>query len=320
MHYQNKMLLREVLGNLRSYVCNFFTNQRYLVKRSLYGNDLAVLRNLILSLPNEVKQEFAEECAYIESIRLDGIGALSFPYQRIKEGTSAASLSVGKEKGLPFVVHKGRDRLFFPKHTPLSDVVSEYQGLVDYEGLLGAGILAKSPHCYQDDAFKVEQDDIILDVGCAEAIFALDNIDKASKVYLFETLPEWRKPLRCTFAPYANKVVFVPKLVSDKTTGNAITLMDAVKDDISSEARFFVKMDIEGWEQTVVKGNANFFTSARVKLSCCTYHRQDDAKIINALLQGMGYKTRFSDGYMLPTVNGIHYPYFRHGVIYAQNF
>jgi len=320
MHYQNKMMLREVLGDLRSYVRNFLSNQRYLVKRSLYGNDFAVLRNLILSLPNEVKQQYAEECAYIESMPLNEIGALFFPYKRIREGTSAASLAVGKEKGFPFVLHKDRDRLFFPKHTPLSDVVGEYQGLVDREGLLGEGVLAKSPHCYQDAAFKVEQGDIILDVGCAEAVFALDNIDKASKVYLFETLPEWRKPLRCTFAPYADKVVFVPKLVSDRTSGNAITLMDAVKDDMSRDARFFVKMDIEGWEQAVVKGNASFFTSARVKLSCCTYHRQDDARIINELLRDMGYRTRFSDGYMLPTVNGIHYPYFRHGVIYAQNF
>ena len=320
MHYQNKMMFREVFGNLRSYVRNFLTNQRYLVKRSLYENESAVLRNLILSLPSEIKERYAEEIDYIESMPLDGLGAMLFPYKEQKVGKSLECFVTGKEKGLPFVLHGDHLKLYFPKHTPLSDVVNEYRALVEREGLLGAGILGKSPHCYQDGNFKVEQGDILLDVGCAEAVFALDNIEKVAKAYLFESLPEWQKPLQHTFSPYADKVVFVPKLVSDRTTGNAITLMDAVKNDRFDGAQYFVKMDIEGWERTVVKGNADFFTSAKVKLSCCVYHRQDDAQVIDTMLKGMGYKTRFSDGYMLPTVNGIHYPYFRHGVIYAQNF
>ena len=79
-------------------------------------------------------------------------------------------------------------------------------------------------------------------------------------------------------------------------------------------------MDIEGWERLVIKSNADFLKSAKVKLSCCVYHRQDDAQVIEMMLKDMGYTTRFSDGYMLPVMNGIHYPYFRHGVIYAQNY
>ena len=78
----------------------------------------------------------------------------------------------------------------------------------------------------------------------------------------------------------------------------------------SEDYGMVLKMDIEGWERAVVKGNADFFTSAKVKLSCCVYHRQDDARVLDEMLKGMGYKTRFSDGYMLPTMNGIHYPYF----------
>ena len=113
---------------------------------------------------------------------------------------------------------------------------------------------------------------------------------------------------------------FVNKLVSDKTQGESITLIDALKEDASYDNRFFVKMDIEGWERTVLDGNSDFFKNHKVKLSCCVYHRQDDSSVIEAMLKEMGYKTRFSDGYMLPTMNGIHYPYFRHGVIYAQNY
>ena len=186
--------------------------------------------------------------------------------------------------------------------------------------LLGTGTLAKSPHGYQDKDFKVEDGDVLLDVGCAEAIFALDNIEKVAKAYLFESEHVWRKPLRLTFAPYADKTVIINKLVSERTTRKSIRLVDAVADEMSSDAHFFVKMDIEGWERTVINGNADFFKNAKVKLSCCVYHRQDDATVIEKMLKDMGYKTRFSEGWMLPTMNGIHYPYFRHGVIYAQNY
>ena len=223
---------------------------------------------------------------------------------------------VGKEKGFWYVLHNEKSKLFFPSHSASSDYIS----LVRNEGLLGTGWLAKSPHCYTDENFQVEDGEVLLDVGCAEAIFALDNIEKVSKAYLFECAAEWRKPLRLTFAPYANKVVFVNKLVSDKTQGKSITLIDALKEDASQYNRFFVKMDIEGCEKTVLAGNSDFFKNHKVKLSCCVYHRQDDAVVIDAMLKEMGYKTRFSDGYMLPTMNGIHYPYFRRGVIYAQNY
>ena len=126
--------------------------------------------------------------------------------------------------------------------------------------------------------------------------------------------------MRRTFAPYKDKVVFVDKMVSDKTKDNSTTLIDVVRSDISRSQTFFVKMDIEGGERTVLNGNSEFFKTAKVKLSCCVYHRQDDAQVIEAKLKEMGYKTRFSKGYMLPTINGIHYPYFRRGVIYAQNY
>ena len=180
-------------------------------------------------------------------------------------------------------------------------------------------MLEKSPHCYVTHDFNVANDDVVLDVGCAEALFALDVIDRASKAYIFEYEKEWRRPLRLTFEPFAEKVTIVEKLVSDQTCGKSTKLIDAVRDDLERKVNFFVKMDIEGWERTVIQGNADFFSTARVRLACCCYHRQDDAQVMEGLLRDMGYRTRFSEGYMLPTINGIHYPYFRRGVIYAQN-
>lgn len=317
MHYQTRQLFKGAMNNLRSFIYNLL----YFAARSQEDNDRAMVRNLALSLPKEVKDKYADECAYLEKMSLDDLNLIMFPYpwDESKHG-GADTVVYSKENGLFYALHAKTQKLFFPKQYSLSDVISAYQGLIEREGLLGNGCLSKSPHCYQRPDFKVEPKDILLDIGCAEAVFAPDNIDKISKAYLFETDSMWLRPLKHTFAPYADKVVIVNKLVADKTTKKSTRLMDAVSCDMTDTAHFFVKMDIEGWERTVIKGNADFFKKAKVKLSCCVYHRQDDAQVIDEMLKSLGYKTRFSDGYMLPTMNGIHYPYFRHGVIYAQNY
>lgn len=311
MHIETRRMICDAVVHLKDFIYNLL----YFAKRSQADNDLAALRNFVLSLPKEMKEQYAEECSYLETMSLDDVHLIMFPYP-MKAGLNGKGAVVGKEKGLWYVLHNEKSKLFFPSLS----ATSGYIGLVRNEGLLGTGWLEKSPHCYTDKNFRVEEGDVLLDLGCAEAIFALDNIEKVSKAYLFECAAEWRKPLQCTFAPYTNKVVFVDKLVSDKTQGKSITLIDALKEDDFQGNRFFVKMDIEGWERTVLAGNRDFFKNHKVKLSCCVYHRQDDAIVIEAMLKGMGYTTRFSDGYMLPTMNGIHYPYFRHGVIYAQNY
>ena len=316
MYSQTKQLIREVLSNPKLSILNLFRIARHLPSEDAPS----MIRNLVLSLPNEIKERYAEECAFVEAMPLDDLTGIMFPYPERMAGPGVLETSTGVEKGLPYVMHNLRSKLFFLKNTNKADMLGKYQELVDREGLLGTGKLAKSPHCYQDGEFRVENGDVLLDVGCAEAVFSLDNIDIASKVYLFESSPEWCKPLQLTFAPYGEKVVLVNKLVSDRTDNDNTTLLDVVKADVKDGVHFFVKMDIEGWERIVISGNEDFFTSAKIKLSCCVYHRQDDAQIIESMLKQKGYKTRFSDGWMLPAMNGIHYPYFRHGVIYAQNY
>ena len=314
MHYQTKMMFKDAFLNMKSFIFNLL----YFARHSQRETDLSALRNLVLSLPAEVRVHYAVECSFIETMSLDDMGAMMFPYRVVKENR-VGEVRAYIEHGFSYTLHKEK-KLFFPRYFSPLETIAGYKSLIEREGLFGTGVLEKSPHCYQDKDFKVEDGDVLLDVGCAEAIFALDNIEKVAKAYLFESESVWHKPLRLTFAPYADKTVIIKKLVSDKTTRKSIRLVDAVAGEKANDAHFFVKMDIEGWERTVIEGNAEFFKSAKVKLSCCVYHRQDDAQVIEAMLKKMGYKTRFSEGWMLPTMNGIHYPYFRHGVIYAQNY
>ena len=104
----------------------------------------------------------------------------------------------------------------------------------------------------------------------------------------------------------------------NKFCGAPVKLSDTI--EIASDRPCFVKMDIEGGERAVIRGNVDFLRSNKIKLSCCVYHRQDDAEVIGRLLTDIGFSISFSDGFMLPNMNGIHYPYFRHGVIYAKNY
>ena len=312
MHHETK----QKIWNMFRLCKDFVYNLSYFTDHSPTSDELSYLRNSVLSLPTEVRAKFARECEFVGRLPLEQLNRILIPYPSCN-CIASTDVVVGRYKNHPFVEHGQIGKLFFPRWMSEDEARTAYLNLVNTENIIGGG---DSPHCYQDAAHCLEQEDIILDIGSAEALFALDNIDKASKAYLFESDSVWCKPLRLTFAPYANKVVVINKIVGDKTTRQSTRLLDAVKNDVSANVRFFVKMDIEGWERLVIKSNADFFTSARVKLSCCVYHRQDDADVIDEMLKGYGYKTRFSPGYMLSMMNGIHYPYFRHGVIYAQNY
>lgn len=311
MHHTTRLMILNTLRRFKDFIYNL----SYFADHSPTSGELSYLRNLVLSLPPDVRVKFAKECEFVERQPLDRLHKTLIPYPA--KHLMSTNVAIGKRNGMPFVEHGRIGRLFFPRWMTTDEARAAYLDLVNIECIIGIG---DSPHCYQDTAHCLEPGDVVLDIGCAEALFAFDNIDKLSKAYLFESDSTWLKPLRHTFAPYASKVVIVNKFVADKTTRKSIRLMDAVVGDTIGESRFFVKMDIEGWERAVILGNADFFKNAKVKLSCCVYHRQDDAQVIEEMLKSLGYKTRFSNGYMLSMMNGIHYPYFRRGVIYAQNY
>ena len=44
-----------------------------------------------------------------------------------------------------------------------------------------------------------------------------------------------------------------------------------------------------------------------------------DAEVLSRLLEEAGFRVSYSEGWMLPVMNGLRYPYFRRGVIRAVN-
>lgn len=274
------------------------------------------LRDLVLSLPERYANRYQDELKFIESIPCDRLRGCPFPYPRVKP-ENVISSGWDNENGLPYVIHSGR-RLYFPSSFSENQAKDTYRTVYEVEGITGQGCLSKSPHCYQSVDFGVEDGDIVLDVGCAEALFALDVVERAKHVYLFESAPQWKPALEASFRPFSDKTTLVAKYVGGETTRNTIQLSDAVPRTESDT--YFVKMDIEGAERVVLESSRDFLMRNRVKLACCVYHRQDDEQYVCALLREYGYSISFSNGYMLPTMNGIHHPYFRRCVVYARNY
>ena len=266
--------------------------------------------NDLMTLPRDGKYD-----QELDFMRLHPLCPSMFPYEQVRESIAIQS---GKVGNLPYVRHNGIE-LFFPKRWTTEFAESEYRTLVETEGILGTGHLQKSPHSYVTDSFGVESGDIVLDVGSAEGLFALDKVNVASKVYVFESLKYWYKPLRATFRPFGDKVSIINKYVGSEVSHKSTTLSEVLKDE-NGDATYFIKMDIEGAERDVLLASESFLRIHRVKLACAADHRQDDADFLKRALENMGFSVQFSDGYMLPLINDFIYPYFRRGIIYARNY
>ena len=242
-------------------------------------------------------------------------GLTIFPYKQIFKSNKVET-AYDKDVKLPYVVHKSK-RLYFPMEYSGYRMETVYRRLYEIEGISGEGIMEKNPHQYQSKIFKIEEGDVLVDVGCAEGLLSLDVIDRISKVYLIESDLRWMPALKATFAPYKDKVVLVPNLITDVDSESTITLSTLLKKEHDSS--LFIKMDIEGYETQVIESSRDFFIKhPKAKFTCCTYHKANDAEILENLFKEYGYETEFSDGYMLFLSDCLTQPYFRKGVIRAK--
>ena len=313
----------------RRAVTNLLYLLRYDLKQSLaetqthliqeYDYKLALLKQEILYY--RIKDYFANHPsdAYEEELHyLNKLGHLCvFPYEQTK---TLADVAYGYDtaKRLPYVVHDNTKKLYFPRGWEPEQAKQTYLNYMQVESLLGGDYTTKSPHKYQSDTVFVKDGDVVIDVGAAEALFALDVVDKAEKVIIIESEPVWIEPLRATFEPFMNKVELIHKRVSDRDSSQEITLMSCLKN--INPNRLFIKMDIEGYETTLVENNYDLFSAnISIDVVCCTYHKATDATTLKSNFDGWGYQTEFSDGYMLFYWDElITPPFFRKGIIRAS--
>lgn len=234
-----------------------------------------------------------------------------FPFEKQNKVDDIVA-DIDNNLNLPYVIHLEK-RLYFPQSYSIDKAVKVYRNFIEEECILGGNYKEKQPHQYQTESFKINRGDVLVDVGCAEAILTLDNIDKISKAYLFEGDPKWLPALKATFQKYSDKVIIIGKYVTDADTEETITLRTALARETGKS--LFVKLDIEGAEVDVLKGSKEFLSNNHnIKLACCTYHRHDDERNVISLVKEMGFEYELSDGYMynIWDEKDMRYPYFRH--------
>lgn len=310
MHKSNKLYLRlrKIVGSL------FFIRYFTAMETKLNRLDLKLRIFTYFNEHPTEKENYKAELSFLSQAQEDI--NLIFPYKKQKELQTTEAYLDTKLK-LPYVIHKEK-RLYFPENWSVEAANGSYRNFIENENMLGGNYLEKSPHQYESETFYVKEGDILIDAGCAEALFSLDAIDKIKKLYLIESDPAWLEPLKATFAPYKDKVILIDKLLADRDDKQTVTLSSIFQENPNSS--FFIKMDIEGYETTVIRDSLSALKQyeGNLKLACCTYHKQADAQELSEMFKSINFDLEYSDGYMLFIYDELTPPFFRKGMIRAR--
>lgn len=220
----------------------------------------------------------------------------------------AVTVHRDRSLGLHYVEHRGH-RLYWREGRKARRIAGDYQALLAEQD-------PQSPHRYFTAAFDPNPGCSFADVGSAEGIVALDVVERADHLHLFEGDADWRRALEATFRPWREKVTIVDRLVGRRSGPGMVALDDVFADRRPPD---FLKVDVEGCEADVIHGAARSIARAdHMRAAVCAYHGRDDEAVLRALLESAGFAVSVSTGYMLLAAAGGGLPEFRRGVLRAE--
>ena len=265
------------------------------------GDISLLVRAAILQYYNERQydKEVSDVLAFLRSNTLQMI-----PYEFTKNYYNRHIDVFYDDDSFPYVIHN-KKKLFFPaEYTP--ELVNYY-----YTHLIAEQDI-NSPHLYFDKKFNLhdKEMDEFIDVGAAEGIIALDNIDEVRHMYLIEADDKWIPALERTFSPYGKKVTILHGYAGNQQSDISISnLFDTTK-------KCCLKIDVEGAEMRVLDSIDFSKISANSMIACCLYHHQYDEEVIKSFFEGHNYNNySVSSGYILSDWGGYSEPYLRRGII-----
>lgn len=255
------------------------------------------------SLPSSDVNE--EQRVALKYLRKNRLRVFPYPFQ-YNYDRNDVSVFQDEKLGLNYILFEDK-RLYFRRGSKPKDIQRDYNYLLIEQDL-------NSPHRYLAHDFKVEDGDIMVDVGAAEGNLPLSVIEKVKKVYLFETDTNWIEALEATFAPWKDKVEIVNKFVSNKNEANLVSLDQFFK---GKERFSFLKVDAEGAEADILNGAEGCISSTeRLKIALCCYHKPNDEHVFKDHLEKRKFSVSFANGYMIFRENFVP-PYLRRGVLRA---
>ncbi|MDF2944230.1 MAG: dimethyladenosine transferase [Herbinix sp.] len=260
--------------------------QTYHVNANKIVNNLHFIKNLLIEYyKNELERdEIVEVIRYLEKHDLE---VFNYEFSR-KYDNYEVDVQFDCDVNMFYVLHNGKRMYFKESFKNKEKVINYYKFLIKEQDIA-------SPHRYVTPEMQVEEGDIVIDAGVAEGNFALDIIDKVSKIYLVEMDREWIKALKNTFKEYGDKVIIVEKFLTDFNDENNITIDEL----IGFENIDFIKMDIEGEEIKGLKGAVELLKRSKsLKMDICAYHNINDEQKIIDFFKQIPYEITTSRGYM----------------------
>lgn len=162
---------------------------------------------------------------------------------------------------------------------------------------------------YEIDEVKIDEDDVIFDIGAHVGIFSCIGAAKGKTVYAFEPCSELIPEIKKQSALYDNRIIPVETALSDhvgtasyKIADSQGMLVSQINDDDNTESvnvttidEFvrtnniekvdFIKADIEGAERNMLRGAAETLKKYAPKLAICTYHLPDDKEVLENIVK-----------------------------------
>lgn len=275
-------------------------------KEYIWQSNLKELKKSILSYFDAHPSDDKEISTAVSYLRRHAIS--TFP-AKFAEKYKEEDIVVEKDakNGLLYVLQDGK-KLYFKRSYNVTTVRKLYNGLRMEQD-------EQSPHRYMDSSFCVADGDVFFDIGSAEGNMLLANIEKVSHAVLFERDKGWIEALQATFAPWREKVTIVDRYVSDRDDEINVSIDSFLK--TYNMRPNFIKMDVEGAEQTVLQGMQQLLSSGNLKVALCTYHQYGDYDTFYQTFTEKGATVTPSKGVMLflNDTKGMKPPYFRKGLL-----
>lgn len=238
--------------------------------------------SLVKRYENSEDLEVREVIKYINK---NGLGIFNYKFNQNYK--NKPHIQIDMENGFYYLLHNGKKMYFPPKFKSEENVCDYYNSILLEQD-------SESPHRYLTKSIDVNDGDVVVDVGVAEGNFAIEVIDRVSKIYLIEADDEWIEALKLTFKDYIDKVVIIKAFISSFSDGNVVTLDSLIKEPVD-----FIKMDIEGNEWDALLGAENVINESNgLRLAICSYHSDFDQELIESYMVKHNIEHWTSKGYM----------------------
>lgn len=166
-------------------------------------------------------------------------------------------------------------------------------------------------HHYEYKTTKVQNDDIIVDIGAAEGLFSLSVIRRCKRVFIIEPNSIFFNSLKRTFSQYIPKKAKIFNVavgdqnatvrikeneiagkISMKNERNAkmVILDDLLKDKTKID---YIKADLEGYEMNFLKGAQYTIKSFKPKMAIACYHSENDYREIIKFVKNLVPKYKY---------------------------